>query len=185
MAEVLIVVAVAAILAIAGFFGVMVQISKARDARRKADLDALRIALEDWSDDHGRFPTELELPGCGQGFDRYLKEFPCDPVTGNKYIYVTGGNWFKVYTKLAWGRDPVIADVGCGSGCGPGKSYNYGVASGDVRVGDELVEEGIVPTCGGPGNWFCYPNIWAECCPGSGYRCNGNGTRCILDSSCG
>ena len=186
LAELLIVVAVMLVLAATVFMGVIVQISKAKDAKRKADLDQLKTAMVDFFGDYGRFPREDELPACGAKFDRYLNGFPCDPVTGKPYIYVraVSGTWFKLYTRLAWKQDPVVTQIGCQSGCGPGNAYNYGVSSDNVKVGEGVTEEGTQPTCGGPGNWFCFANVCAECCPGSSYRCNGTGTRCILDGTC-
>jgi len=175
-----------AMLAAVVFLTVMVQIGKARDAQRKADLDKIRKALEDWFDDYGRFPQTGDFPDCGQGFGRYLAIFPCDPRTRQPYTYVTdaSGSWFKLYTSLERVQDPVITKIGCQSGCGPGGAYNYGVSSSNVGVGDGE-EEGVEPECGGPGKWFCFANICSECCPGSSYRCNGRGTRCILDATCG
>ena len=206
LAELVIVLAVAAILAIAAFAGMMVQVAKARDSRRKADLDQLRGGFENFFNDFNRFPRESELPGCWENFDKYLASFPCDPVTGNKYNYETDavGLWFRVYAKLERENDPVIWSVGCGSGCGPEGVFNYGVSSGNVGLGISAGggatptptaspptptatpgEAGVAPECGGPGQWYCYANVCAECCPGSGYRCNSSGTRCIIDNTCG
>ena len=185
LAELLIVVSLSLVIAVGAGLVVMVQIGKAQDARRKADLDALKTSFESYFNDFGRFPQPGDLPACGEGFDKYLKAWPCDPTSKQPYAYLMGQFWFKIYTRLNRGKDPVISQVGCQNGCGPGNAYNYGVSSDNVTVGSGVTEEGVQPECGGPGKWFCFANICAECCPGSNYRCNGSSTRCILDATCG
>lgn len=61
---------------------------KARDARRKADLDAIKKALELFRSDSpsGRYPFALGV-GAGLLFYNTMKTFPTDPLTGGYYHY--------------------------------------------------------------------------------------------------
>jgi len=164
------------------------QIMKAQDARRKQDLNLIQKALEHYYSDFGRYPEEALVEDCGgSGLDPYLEQIPCDPALKSAYDYVllASGKAYALYAKLIWTKDPVVTAIGCQNGCGPGNAYNYGVASANMSVSSGAAEEGVQPECGGPGNWFCFSSVCSECCPGSNYRCNGSGTRCILDATCG
>ena len=185
--ELLIVMAVLGVVTTAGAFVAKTQIMKAQDARRKQDLNLIQKALEHYYSDFGTYPTAGLIADCGgESLAPYLAAIPCDLVTKLAYGYVLGttGRSYQLYAKLAWTKDPVIASVGCSGGCGPGNAYNYGVSSSGVSAGAGAAEEGVQPECGGPGRWFCFPNVCAECCPGNNYRCNGGGTKCLLDATC-
>jgi prepilin-type N-terminal cleavage/methylation domain-containing protein len=134
--ELLIVVALLGILLVVLLWAYPAQIGKANDAKRKEDLDKLRIALQEYYSDKHCFPTTLE---CGQSFSPYLDVIPCDP-NGSSYIYLPQtadcAQWFKIYTNLQEKSDPVIKLVGCDKGCGPDKKSNYGVSSTNVAVGE-------------------------------------------------
>lgn len=179
--------AVLGVVTTAGAFVAKTQIMKAQDSRRKQDLNLIQKALEHYYSDFGTYPTAGIIADCGgEGLAPYLDTIPCEPTTRLAYVYVLGLSQrsYKIYTKLEWTKDPVIVKVGCQNGCGPGNAYNYGVGSGEERVGSGSIEEGVQPECGGPGRWFCFPNICSECCPGNIYRCAGSGTKCILDATC-
>jgi len=77
-------------LLITGFwFLISPQLKRARDGRRKADLEKIKTALYDYSSDSGCFPQSL--PSCGQnlgsGNNIYLKNFPCDPKIGKYPVF--------------------------------------------------------------------------------------------------
>lgn len=185
--ELLIVMAVLGVVTTTGAFVAKTQIMKAQDSRRKQDLNLIQKALEHYYSDFGTYPTEGLVEDCGGiGLNPYLSKIPCDPVLKIAYEYVllALGKAYALYTRLAWTKDPAISGVGCQSGCGPGNAYNYGVSSSGVSVGAGAAEEGVQAECGGPGNWFCFANVCSECCPGNNYRCNGAGTKCLLDATC-
>ena len=185
--ELLIAFSVIGLMSTGGVFVAKTQIQKANDARRKEDLHVLQQALEHYYSDYGLYPAEAIIEDCGgPGLAPYLPRIPCDPTLKQAYEYVllALGRAYALYAKLMWNKDPTITEVGCQSGCGPGGVYNYGVSSPGVSVGTVSTEEGVEPTCGGPGNWFCFANVCGECCPGSNYRCSGSGTKCILDGTC-
>lgn len=147
--EVLIVTAIFLILLIVTSQQFSVQLAKGRDARRKADLDLIKKAYEDYASDRNQYPPHGTLTTCGDAsgtaLEGYLSEIPCDPDT-TPYLYVpfpdfsnTSGG-FRVYAKLEIQTDPDISTLGCdqGLGCGVPESlvpsnpeqYNYGVSEG-------------------------------------------------------
>lgn len=119
-------------------------IRKARDAKRKTDLERIKTALYDYYFDTNCFPKTL--PNCGEDFSSdsmvHLGNFPCDPK-GNIYGYQVEesecSGWFKALTNLENTLDPSINEVGCRHGCGPYCEYNYGVASTNIRVNKDCV----------------------------------------------
>lgn len=139
--ELLVVMAVIAGLTTFASIAAAGQLRKARDARRKADLSKIKIALYDYFFDQNCFPDSL--PGCNAklavGERTYLTGFPCDPQ-GQPYAYQTDEagckQWFKALTNLENTKDPDIDRVGCRAGCGPDCRYNYGVASTNIAVSD-------------------------------------------------
>ena len=137
--EILVVVLVLMSLIVVSSFAIGNKIAKARDARRKVDLDRIKIALYDYHFDAGCFPRNLVE--CSQPFDlngqQYIPSFPCD-LLGQKYTYVSEDSdcpsWFRVFTKLENDDDGSIESVGCSWGCGPECEYNYGVTSTNTKL---------------------------------------------------
>lgn len=120
------------------------QIKKARDARRKADLEKIKIVLYDYFFDNDCFPKAL--PNCQEDLKSddkvYLNNFSCDPKGVNYAYQVEGAScsqWFKILTNLENLQDSGIDKVGCRSGCGPGCKYNYGLSSTNIRLNDGCI----------------------------------------------
>ena len=137
LAELLIVIAIIAILIVLGLMNVGGQRIKANDVKRKTDVYKLKNAIEEYHNDHDTFPPEGTISCGGAGLVPYLAEIPCDPKNPTariSYGYVpstaTGG--YRVCTILEDVSDPAITDAGCGGtdGCGVGGGYNYCLASG-------------------------------------------------------
>jgi len=162
LSELLIVVSLIGILGTTGFIGYKTQIAKGFDKRRKDDLSRLKIAFEDYYNDHNCYPPTTFFSSCGEAATQltpYLRIIPCDPKTNQSYTLVTQNRdcpqWFKIYSILDNKADSIINNLGCGGGCGPNGpakvsdesgqrtlteeevdySYNYGVSSSDVSVG--------------------------------------------------
>lgn len=116
MTELLIVVSIIVILAITILVAInpMAQIFKGYDSRRKADLQKIKIALENYYADHDCYPKfpmvdERNHPTyiCGSDFLKpYLPSMPCDPNTQKPYtIFLSPGNstcpqQFAVYAQI-------------------------------------------------------------------------------------
>ncbi len=117
---------------------------KARDGKRKAELEKIKTALYDYFFDAGCFPGDL--PECGEKLELgnmiYLPNFPCDPKRSG-YGYQTEDDdcsqWFKVLANLENFQDSGIEKAGCQSGCGSDCEYNYGVSSSNIRINDGCV----------------------------------------------
>ena len=138
--EILVVIAILGVLAISSYIGISLQFKKVRDVRRKADLNILRTALEEYYDSRNCY---LEtLPPCHNSLrlekEQLLSSIPCDPKTHFDYAYVSSGyqcsGHYKLYTKLELIDDPIIDFVSCRYGCGPDCRYNYGVSSPNVGL---------------------------------------------------
>jgi len=118
------------------------QMNKARDTRRKGDLNKMQVAFEDYYSDHNCYPTPYptSVSQCRNSFLPYLNKIPCDPNGKNydQYAYpgdsATCPQTYAIYTILANKVDPDILAVGCQNGCGPTGNtvYNYGVWSSNI-----------------------------------------------------
>jgi prepilin-type N-terminal cleavage/methylation domain-containing protein len=132
--EVLIVVAILAILTIAVLTSLSGQRQRAEDAKIKADLNRLQIAFEDYYNDHNCYPPTTWFDGpedCGSSvFQPYLSSIVCNSHTGLPYTVTvdsTGCKWFQLSAQLS------IAEIepGCtGNNC-PTTTVHK-VASGNV-----------------------------------------------------
>ena len=148
LGELLIVIAIVALLAIVIIMAYQHQVAKAHDAKRLDHLATFRVTFEDYYNDHGCYPSkemwDNECTCDGNCLTPYMNSFFCDPVKGSKYYYYpfTGEDGvtpdpckgYRLYTKLDDESDSSITTVGCSptGGCGSGAlaSYNYGIAMG-------------------------------------------------------
>lgn len=156
--EILVVVAILLLVLIAVFRVFRVDVNRGRDAERKSDLRDIKLAFEDYYNDHGAYPPEAYLANCdGDALRPYLRLVPCDPNTGEPYLYIPypgGGDnsgGYRVLSILTDHSDPIIAQLGCENGCGLdedhpqfGESldYVYGIAEGVPLV----LEGATLPT---------------------------------------
>jgi len=146
MIELLTAVAIIAVLILVFIFLMRNQKARGSDARRKADLENIKISFEDYFNDNDCYPPETTLDICGdKSFAPYLKEIPCDPMSGEAYAYepVANCGGYRAYAVLEDTGDPVIAKLGCdgagGCGAASGVEYNYGIAVGvDIYGGGAL-----------------------------------------------
>jgi prepilin-type N-terminal cleavage/methylation domain-containing protein len=138
MVEIIIVLLIFGILATTMIVNVPNYFEKRRDDQRKADLHNLKIAFEDYAGDKICYPPANLLSSCGSltALSPYMRKVPCDPSTNQPYVYVLSSNCqsYQLYTTLEKTDDPDITSVGCATGCGPGKAYNYAVVGGGASV---------------------------------------------------
>lgn len=180
--EVLAIVAILTILFIVIFRYLSPQVSRSRDAQRKSDLAKIKVAYENYFNDNGCYPDPDILDNCeSEDLRPYMSAVPCDPQTGDPYVYLPEANQcsgYRLLSILENSDDPVIVQLNCTSGCGgippsdpeyaDRDQYMYGVSEGvPVSVADEELETGIV--CGGtacnvcdnPDECATYPMIYA------------------------
>ena len=133
LVELLIVLSIIAILAALIISLFSSQILKGNDAKRKGDLDRIKIAAEEYEKDHNCYPKSIS---CGVHPDQevypYLNNVPCDPITNVSYVYTNDNNltcpaWFKIFTVLE-----NTQDTSATPGIGPHGAYNYDVASANA-----------------------------------------------------
>lgn len=175
LAEILIVVAIVLILLmIIALSNWRVQIDRGHDARRKSDLDKIRIALEDYYNDKNCYPPAGSFDTCDSTvLAPYIPKIPCDPQTKKPYLYVPESNpclGYRACVALKDKGDSDIARLGCDpvQGCGWGAGYNYCLASGTTIIAPGF-NPGVggtpTPTPGGGG----FQGLFA-CTPGG--QCN-------------
>lgn len=138
--EILVVVAIIALLIVLAFSTVLKNLLKGNDARRKADLDKIKVFIEEYEKDHNCYPTASSMAMCGSdptiAIHPYLSDVPCDPVAKVAYKYIPADDsacpdWYKLYTVLQNDNDPKAL-----AGIGPAKAYNYYVSSSNAPVED-------------------------------------------------
>lgn len=135
--ELILVMAIIAILASAIWGNFFTSLTKSRDAKRKEDLDLIAKALDIYYNDNKAYPTSI--PGGGTPFLNavvtgviYMQKVPADPLSPDaNYCYPTvaaGSNTFKIYANLENKLDSkVIPTVACNS-----VNYNYGISSSNT-----------------------------------------------------
>lgn len=179
--EMLIVVAVIALLAaVVLYANITSSAQKARDSKRKQDLNKLVRTFEDYYNDHGRYPSANDPPDgniagspWGSSLDSYVAQLPADPLSPNRYHYYyyqegSGGKFYTLYARLENTSDDDITRVGCQNGCGPMddtgyRAFNFFVSSGDVIMANGIpngedpgaihgapTATPVPPTAGGP-----------------------------------
>lgn len=133
--ELMIVMALIAILATAIWGNFFTSLTKGRDSRRKQDLDAVSKSLELYYFDNKSYPLPTIIQ-WGSAFTHttnssvvYMQKLPADPsAPAYNYCYESDGTYFKLYANLENTSDPkIIPTVTCAPS--PGVNYNYGISS--------------------------------------------------------
>jgi prepilin-type N-terminal cleavage/methylation domain-containing protein len=116
LVEIIIVMAIIIIFAtmMVGIFNAIGVTNKGRDAQRKKDLRRIKIAFEEYFNDKGYFPDDVDTwnikSNCSSDvFSPYLKSWPCDP-NSKPYKIVIDLNEFRVITNLENEKDKDIPD---------------------------------------------------------------------------
>lgn len=118
---------------------------KSRDLQRKNDLQKIVKILEEYYNDHGRYPEYDRMTGFmdhtawGAPFPPYTSKLPKDPLgdSHQRYYYHSDESyphWYALYAQLENTGDPEIAALGCQEGCGVSWMYNYAVLSSNVHL---------------------------------------------------
>ena len=188
--EVLLVVAIIVLLSLALLFNYQRHLMRSRDAVRKSDLTKIKLAFEEYYNDHGCYPPPHMLSQCGTVggsgvgdpddpdylphlYPYYLKSIPCDPLTHEPYFYQSlNGSYcrgYRLLAKLEIDTDSDITGVGCDaeSGCDPelGSDYNWGIAVGGSVTGTDWETGGEGEA---EGLYYCVPTRIA----GQNYTCS-------------
>lgn len=129
--ELLVAMAIIAILTVLGISSFGTVREKSRDSRRKQDLQSITKSLEMYYNDFGHYPLSSDgaIMGCGAGatsactwggvFENtsnatlYMTELPADPK-GNSYYYLTDveGSYYQLFAFLENEEDAEAAKIG-------------------------------------------------------------------------
>lgn len=141
------------------------QIFKANDAKRKADINRIVKALEEYEKDNDCYPSK-DLLNCdpGTGLQPYLDKIPCDPVTKSSYYYEIEDSscpsWYKTFSVLS-----LTTDLESMNSIGPGGQYNYCVGSPNIDC-SATVNSPDGTQYYGCRNSICVPINWDSKRPG-------------------
>lgn len=188
---IIVILSILMLLAIAYFRG---QIFKGNDAKRKADINRIKIAAEEYEKDHNCYPLP-SLMSCnpGTGLKPYLEKIPCDPMTHASYMYSYEDSscpgWFKVYANLE-----NKTDTSSIPGIGPNSAFNF-VSGSPNAPGDTSSpnQPSAPPQGGGTGGLqsefygckgsICVPITWDSTRPGP--ECDPNYQNATCYGQCG
>lgn len=162
--EIIIAMAIVAILSGVGFSAYTASLQRSRDAERKAELNQIQRALEVYLMDHGLYPeatVDHKIDGCydvdtaingvecdwGQEFvfivgaaqKDYMSILPIDPLTAQTYQYYVSDDLkkYQLFAALENPRDPaIITDLV--AECGTELTCNFGVASSNSNPSESL-----------------------------------------------
>ena len=182
LVELLIVVAILGLLILIIVSLLLRNITKANDAKRKADIAKISTAMEEYYTDNNCYPDPSILSICGsEDFKPYIDKVPCDPVYKYPYCFfatdpspdLTCYQKYRSLATLKFFSDPDIKKLGCDGSdycgweveCGATSTmfgFNYGVSSrnaplanpSSVTVPIATPPTGLPPS-GGPGPYAC------------------------------
>lgn len=154
--ELVVVMAIIAVLAAAGLSSFTSTQKKGRDARRKSDLTQVSRALEFYYNDQGEYPTSSggQILACGASCNAacswgsgpmcsptnaatiYLQTLAEDPSANYQYFYDSSdGTMYRMYARLENIQDlqiitPAVASTDCDTG--GSQACNYGISSSNT-----------------------------------------------------
>lgn len=187
LVEILVVMAILLLMIVIliGILNPIALVNKAKDSRRKKDLNRIKVAFEEYYNDKGCYPNLtkvielMDSNNCGAGwvFTSWLRPWPCDP-NGKPYEIWTGYDddcpkMFKIFTTLENKSDPSINIVAIAE-----NDPNYAVSSGNISAGGYLGDNN--PNCSDG----CHkiPEDFPDGC--NSYPSGCDGPNCYRDNQC-
>ncbi len=126
LVEVMIVISIIALLSSAFTVFIRMQLFKANDAKRKAEINRIGLAVEEYEKDHDCYPSSVTCTNASS-LQPYLDKIVCDPVSDDPYYYMPDdpdpngcAKWYKIYAVL---QNRFDADYQ--PNIGPSSLYNY------------------------------------------------------------
>ncbi len=158
--EIIIVVTILALLILLASSSFLKNIFLGNDARKKADLNKIKIYIEEYEKDHDCYPTAESMALCGSSsliaIHPYLSNVPCNPLTKEPYAYepdpdnTSCPSWFRLYADLQNEKDPkIITEIG------PDSAYNYYVSSDNAPSPER---------CADSGRYGCFGDVCKKIC---------------------
>jgi len=184
----------------------LAMINRGRDARRKSDLNKIKLAFEEYQNDKGYYPSGdpdlisklQDKASCGKNvFSPWLKTWPCD-FNGNPYyiVYDSQNSWFKVLANLEDKKDKDIPNgwylfdnvyrVGTSASDIGINDVNYGVSSPNVSWFDVTIDPACqffpsnhdADVCNSLGGGYCKSAVGHSCSDGNCYTNNSCDEKC-------
>jgi general secretion pathway protein G len=124
--EVLVVTTIIAVLTAVGVVNFRVANKKARDGRRKADLEQIRAAVELYRTDEGTYPLSITFGSSLESATTvYMEEVPNDPLDSYSYYYNSAdGSSYALCAALELDSSGSCPGGDCGDG-----SCNYQITN--------------------------------------------------------
>lgn len=118
--EILVAISIVAILTMIGITNFRVANKKARDGKRKGDLEQIKAALELYRTDEGEYPGSVSFGGTIEsGGTTYMNPVPDDPNEDYNYYYWSDNDTYRLCAYLE------LDDSGsCSGSCGD-ETCNY------------------------------------------------------------
>lgn len=152
------------------------QVFKANDAKRKADIKRISIAIEEYEKDNDCYPpaSVVSCENNGIGLIPYLNSIPCDPVSKDSYGYENDGSncskWYILYGDL---QNEIDSDYL--PNIGPQSLYSYyysspnapTVTSGATQNGADIFYGCFSGSCLPISGTICQPNYGSSSCYGN------------------
>ncbi len=178
LVELIIVLAIIAILVSLVVSFLTGQLFKGNDARRKGDIDRIKIAVEEYEKDHDCYPLP-QLVTCkpdGTGLNPYLKKIPCDPITKASYYYEYDDSvcpkWYRIYTVLQNTNDlSTLPNIG------PDGAFNFVRSSENAPIISPLPTSTPSPSAS-PGIDYDFYGCFNAVCTGINWDENRPGPEC-------
>jgi type II secretion system protein G len=121
------------------------QLQKGKDAKRKADIANIQKGLEQYYDDHNKYPDnttnytiiDTNEIAWGTNWPGYMDFVPKDQDGAKRYVYIQGqnGQAYSLYASLDRGSDAQLCSGGVCTGVPQGAcggDCNYQVSSPNV-----------------------------------------------------
>lgn len=114
--EVLVVTTIIAVLTMIGVTNFGVANKKARDGKRKGDLEQIRSALELYYTDESDYPASITFGNAlASATETYMETIPEDPSSTQNYVYTYGDRSYDLYALLEIDTGDSYVGTDCGS----------------------------------------------------------------------
>ncbi len=182
LVELMIVISLIGFMAIIAASYLRQQVHKGNDARRKADINKISLAVEEYEKDNDCYPQPSEMVcNPGIGLNPYLDKIPCDPANRISYYYEHDGDsscprWYRIYAKLDNAEDSDYqAEIG------PSGIYSYYASSPNAPAlsSETTGLSGLFGCKSG----VCVPITWDPSRPGA--ACDSNYGQSDCQGTCG
>ncbi|MEK7470498.1 MAG: type II secretion system protein [Patescibacteria group bacterium] len=192
--ELIVIITLLGVLVLIGITYFRAQALKGNDARRKADIRRIQVAVEEYEKDYDCYPLS-SLVSCNPGTELrpYISKIPCDPVTNAAYFYEHADSlcpsWYRLYMVLENKKD-----ISALNNIGPYGAFNYVAGSPNAPAFAATEPSPPLPSGGGAGEGeisgyygcrsdACVPIAWDPSRPGP--ECDPNYQSPTCYSQCG